>query len=98
MASPISAGVHLESRIAAYYLAATLMGGAVRGLPSGAVATGVKLQRAFEGAPLDEVIVSAANAAGAATLSLQAKRTLVIGDNELFLEVLEQWHWFSLIA
>ncbi|TCT22838.1 hypothetical protein [Thiobaca trueperi] len=99
MTSPIAtggAGIHLESWIAADYLAATLTGSAVRGLPAGAVATGVKLQRAFEGAPLDDVIVSATTASGTATLSLQAKRTLSFGGNALFREVMTQcWETFS---
>lgn len=99
MTSPLStggAGIHLESWIAADYLAATLTCGAVRGLPSGAIATGVKLQRAFEGAPLDDVIVSAATAADTATLSLQAKRTLAFGDNAPFREVMGQcWQTFT---
>jgi hypothetical protein len=99
MASPTStggAGIHLESWIAAYYLATTLLGGAVRGLPSGAIATAVKLQRAYQGKPLDDIIVSATNAAGTCTLSLQAKRTLTVGDNALFLEVLKQcWQTFD---
>ena len=55
MASPTftgGAGIHLESWIAAYYLATTLLGGAARGLPSGAIATAVTLQRAYQGKPL----------------------------------------------
>jgi len=99
MASPTStggAGIHLESWIAAYYLATTLLGGAVRGLPSGAIATAVRLQRAYQGKPLDDIIVSATNATGACTLSLQAKRALAVGNNALFLEVLKQcWQTFD---
>lgn len=99
MPSPIGtggAGIHLESWLAADYLAATLTGGAVRGLPAGAVATGVKLQRRFEGQPLDDLIVSALNATGTATLALQAKRTLSFGNNLLFRDVMSQcWQTFT---
>lgn len=99
MTSPIStggAGAHLESWIGADYLAATLTGGAVRGLPAGHVARVVKLQRAFEGAPLDDLILSAESAAGPATLALQVKRSLTFGENPLFREVMGQcWQTFT---
>jgi hypothetical protein len=98
-ASPIAtggAGVHLESWIIADHLAATLTGGAVRGLPAGSVARAVRLQRAFEGAPLDDLILTAADAVGPATLSLQVKRSLTFGDNPLFREVMDAcWQTFN---
>jgi len=99
MASPIAtggAGIHLESHVAAYYLASLLTGGAVRGLPLGVAISKVNLQRAFEQQPLDDVIVQGHSIAGPATLSLQVKRTLVFSENELFAEVLDQcWKTFS---
>lgn len=93
MASPIStggSGNHFESHVGAYFLAAVLTGGAVRGLPSGTTSTTVKFQRAFEGAQLDDVIVQGASMAGVETLSLQVKRTFTFGDNSLFHEVMSQ--------
>lgn len=99
MASPIAtggAGIHLESRIAAYYLASVLTGGAVRGLPRGVAARQVELQRAALGQPLDDVIVHGQSSGGPSTLSLQVKRTLAFGDNELFKEVMaECWKTFK---
>lgn len=50
------AGVHFESRAAAYYLSSLLVEGAVRGLGN-AVAKEVRLQRRYEGQPLDDVII-----------------------------------------
>jgi len=99
MASPIStggSGIHFESHVGAYFLATVLTGGAVRGLPSGTTSTTVKFQRAFEGAPLDDVIVQGASMAGPATLSLQVKRTFTFGDNALFHEVMAQcWETYT---
>lgn len=99
MASPIStggSGIHFESQVGAYFLAAVLGSGVVRGLPAGATAVSVKFQRAFEGQLLDDVIVSAVTQDGTATLSLQAKRTFSFGDNELFHEVMAQcWATFT---
>lgn len=89
------AGAHLESRVAAYCLASVLVGGAVRGLPD-YVARAVRVQRAYEGQPLDDVIVDADGAGGPATLSLQVKRSLPFGDNPLFHDVMKQcWDTFS---
>lgn len=91
IASPISTGgggVHFESKVAAYYLATLLSGGPVRGQWQGSSATTIKLQRAFEGQPLDDVIIECAGANVFGRLDLQAKRTLVVGDNELFREVI----------
>jgi len=100
MASPIStggAGTHLESRVAAYYLAMLLSGGESRGLPSHARVARIGLQRAFEGNPLDDVIIHADVASGQVTLSLQVKRTLIFGDNKLFHEVMgECWGTFNM--
>lgn len=99
MASPIStggSGVHFESHVGAYFLASVLTGGSVRGLPSGTTSISVKFQRAFEGSPLDDVIVQGASVAGTATLSLQVKRTFTFGDNELFYEVMAQcWETYK---
>lgn len=91
VASPISTGgggVHFESKVAAYYLATLLSGGSVRGQWAGSSATTIKLQRAFEGQPLDDVIIECVGGNVSGRLDLQAKRTLVVGDNELFREVI----------
>ena len=92
MTSPIAtggAGTHFESRVAAYYLAAALVQTGVRGLAEG-LAHRVRLQRAFEGQPLDEVIVDAQAPTGVATLSLQVKRSIAFGDNALFHKVIAE--------
>ncbi|WP_137141147.1 hypothetical protein [Azospirillum brasilense] len=76
-------------------MASVLVGGAVRGLPDH-VARAVRVQRAYEGHPLDDVIVDADGAGGPAALSLQVKRSLTFGDNPLFHEVMKQcWDTFS---
>lgn len=99
MASPISTGgdgTHFESRVGAYYLATVLSQGAVRGLPMGNSATRIAAQRKFEGEPLDDVIVFGTNIASQSKLSLQVKRTITIGDNELFNSVIDEcWKTFS---
>lgn len=99
LASPIStggSGVHFESHVGAYYLASVLTGGSVRGLPSGTTSIAVNFQRAFEGSPLDDVIVYGTSIAGTATLSLQVKRTFTFGDNDLFHEVMAQcWETYK---
>jgi len=59
-------GIHLENSLVAEYLVATLTGGAVLGWPPGAVAT--EAQRAFEDAPLDDMISSVTSAPNVATL------------------------------
>jgi hypothetical protein len=90
------AGSHFESRVAAYYMSSVLVRGAVRGLEN-AIAEGVKLQRAFEDHPLDDVIVTASLPNGDATLELQVKRTFVFSvKNDTFLEVLDEcWRTFQ---
>ena len=97
-ASPIATGgggVALESRIAAYYLSSMLVAGSVRGLPT-CVASTVKLQRAFEARPLDDIIVAANGPEGPLSLDLQAKRTVSVGDNDIFNDVIDRcWHTFE---
>lgn len=89
------AGAHLESRVAADCLASVLVGGPVRGLPDH-VARAVRVQRAYEGHPLDDVIVDADGTGDPATLSLQVKRSFTFGQSPLFQEVMKQcWGTFS---
>ena len=90
------AGVHFESRVAAYYLASLLVEGAVRGLGS-AVAKEIRLQRRYENYPLDDVIVEGQFPTGSATLSLQVKRKLTFSSsNKSFKEVMKQsWETFT---
>ena len=66
--------------MAAVYLTALLLESGVLGLGQ-FTASRVALQRASSGAPLDDVIVTGMSANGeAATLQLQVKSTLHIGD------------------
>lgn len=62
--------------VGAHYLLAVLAQGEPRGLP-GAVAKAVAFQRVGNNRPFDDIVVSAVNLDGtAATLEIQAKRTL----------------------
>lgn len=95
-ASPISTGgggVSLESRVVAYFMASILSGGSVRGLPAG---TSLRLQRAGDGRPLDDIVVVAETSSGLSSLDFQVKRTVHIGGGELFQEVMTQcWATFN---
>ena len=74
------AGFDFEDGVAAIYLTALLLEGGVLGLGQYTAAQ-VALQRASSGAPLDDVIITGADANGKdATLHLQAKSTLHIGE------------------
>lgn len=77
-------------------MSSVLVRGAVRGLEN-ATAEEVKLQRAFEDQPLDDVIVTASLPNGDATLALQVKRTFIFSvKNDTFLEVLDEcWRTFQ---
>lgn len=92
-ASPAAAGptgARLESHVGAQYLLPLLSGGEARGLP-GIVVTRVAFQRAGLGNPMDDVVVTGHDARGqAATLELQAKRTIefTAGD-AVFADVVE---------
>ncbi len=74
------AGFDFEDSVAAVYLTALLLESRVLGLGQ-FTASRVALQRASSGAPLDDVIVTGLNTGGeSATLHLQVKSTLHIGD------------------
>ena len=74
------AGFDFEDGVAAVYLSGLLLESGVLGLGQFTVSR-VALQRASSGAPLDDVIVSGLAPTGeAATLHLQVKSTLQIGD------------------
>src|SRR5258707_12671196 len=74
------AGFDFEDGVAAVYLSGLLLESGVFGLGQYTVSR-VALQRASSGAPLDDVIVSGADPAGeSATLHLQVKSTLHVGD------------------
>jgi len=79
LASPAAAGpagALLEGHVGAQYLLPLLSGGEARGLP-GVVVTRVAFQRASLGHPMDDVVVTGTDSQGrAATLELQAKRTI----------------------
>jgi energy-coupling factor transporter ATP-binding protein EcfA2 len=71
-----SAGSQFEGKTGAFYLLSLLSGSEPRGLPGATIRT-VEFQQRGSGRPLDDVVVQAANADGsAATLEIQAKRTL----------------------
>jgi hypothetical protein len=94
------AGFDFEDGVAAIYLTALLLEGGVLGLGQYTAAQ-VALQRASSGAPLDDVIITGADANGKdATLHLQAKSTLHIGEgptNTDFRDVLTKaWATFKL--
>lgn len=70
------AGAILEGHVGAQYLLPLLTGGEARGLP-GVVVTRVAFQRAGSGHPMDDVVITGVDGRGrAATLEVQAKRTL----------------------
>ncbi|MBP3124748.1 ATP-binding protein [Thalassospira sp. ER-Se-21-Dark] len=99
MASPISTGgggIHFESRVAAYYFASLLYGGAVLGHLPGSSVSAVKCQRKSDKNPIDDVKVYCDLPNGSGRLDLQVKRTLNFGDNALFREVISDcWDTFS---
>jgi hypothetical protein len=84
MTSPLltgGAGFDFEDAVAAVYLAGLLLESGVLGLGQFTVSR-VALQRASSGAPLDDVIVTGVGATReTATLHLQVKSTLQIGDS-----------------
>ncbi len=92
------AGTHFESRVAAYFIGTVLCQTAARGLLQGFVGNKVELQRGFEGnsSALDDVILEGKAGTQKSRLSLQIKRELTFGDNELFKEVIgDCWKTFS---
>lgn len=82
------AGANLEGHVGAQYLLPLLTGGEARGLP-GVLVTRVAFQRAGSGHPMDDVVVTGVDAqGGAATLELQAKRTVTFtASDRVFGEV-----------
>jgi hypothetical protein len=90
-ASSGGAGTHFEAKVGASYLLSMLLEVDARGLP-GCRIESVSLQRSQEGHPLDDIVVRGVHQAGsAATLEIQAKRTLTFtaSDTE-FREVVKQ--------
>lgn len=83
MTSPLltgGAGFDFEDSVAAFYLSGLLRESGVLGLAQFTVSR-VALQRASSGAPLDDVIVTGVSVTGEnATLHLQVKSTLQIGE------------------
>jgi energy-coupling factor transporter ATP-binding protein EcfA2 len=86
-----NAGPQFEGKIGAFYLLSLLSGSEPRGLPGATIRT-VEFQQRGSGRPLDDVVVQATNADGsAATLEIQAKRTLTFtASDEEFREVVGQ--------
>lgn len=85
------AGSHFEAQVGAAYLLALLTGSEPRGLP-GTTIDSIKLQRAAEGHPLDDVIINAHDGRGSpAALEIQVKRTISFTpSDEVFQKVVEQ--------
>jgi hypothetical protein len=90
-ASTGPAGGYFEGQVGASYLLALLVGAEPRGLP-GTTIDRVKLQRAAEGHPLDDVTVEAHDAQGnAAVLEVQAKRSISFAPTDpVFRDVVAQ--------
>ena len=84
MASPYSTGgggTHFEARVAATYLAAALCEAPARGLP-GWSAHEIRAQRAKDGDPLDDLVVTGTLANGQASkLSLQVKTDIAFSSS-----------------
>jgi len=83
------AGESLESRVLAHAFAALLIKGGIAGLPNGVVVQ-VASQRVFDDHPLDDVIIRAEAPDGPLSLDLQVKRTVQIGNNDVFNAVISQ--------
>jgi len=85
------AGSHFEGQVGAAYLLAMLTGSETRGLP-GTIIDSIKLQRAAEDHPLDDVIIHAHDAGGnPAVLEIQVKRTISFApSDDVFRKVVGQ--------
>lgn len=85
------AGSHFEAQVGAAYLLALLTGSEPRGLP-GTTIDSIKLQRAAEGHPLDDVIIHVHDGRGSpAVLEIQVKRTIRFAPtDDVFQKVIEQ--------
>lgn len=100
MTSPYTAGgggTHLEARIAASCLVATLCEASIRGLP-GEFASSVRSQRAAFGDPLDDLVVDGIASQGRTTqLHLQITNKLTFTENDSkWVDVLRRaWDTFS---
>lgn len=90
-ASTGPAGGRFEGQVGAAYLLALLVGAEARGLP-GAIIERVAFQRAAEGHPLDDVVVTAHDAQGnPAILEVQVKRGVTFAPNDrIFREIVGQ--------
>jgi hypothetical protein len=76
------AGGYFEGQVGASFLLSLLVGAEPRGLP-GTTIDRVKLQRAAEGHPLDDVIVDAHDAQGnSAVLEVQVKRDITFAPSD----------------
>jgi hypothetical protein len=81
-ASSGPAGSLFEGQVGAHYLLSLLTGTEPRGLP-GTTIDCVKLQRAAEGHPLDDVIVHAHDARGnSAVIEIQVKRSITFAPSD----------------
>ncbi|MEZ5933228.1 MAG: ATP-binding protein [Alphaproteobacteria bacterium] len=90
-ASSGPAGAHFEGQVGATYMLTMLVGAEPRGLP-GTKIDSIKLQRAAEGRPLDDVIIHAHDARGnRAVLEIQVKRSISFApSDDVFRAVMDQ--------
>lgn len=90
-ASSGPAGHYFEASVSAFYMLSMLTGAEPRGLPFTCIDR-IKLQRAAEGYPLDDVIVHAHSFDGKpAILEIQVKRTISFSPkDEIFQKVVKQ--------
>lgn len=84
-------GAHFEGQVGAHYLLSMLVGAEPRGLP-GTKIDRVEFQRAGEGKPLDDIVVSARDLAGRpAEMQIQVKREVTFAPADpVFKEVVGQ--------
>lgn len=80
-ASRGGAGTYIEGQLGAFYLLAMLTGNPAVGLPAGRVSA-VRFQGTEHGFALDDLIVSAAGAAGEALLEIQSKRDITFAPRD----------------
>src|SRR5437899_1732241 len=90
-ASSGGAGSIFEARVGASYLLSMLLEVEARGLP-GCRVESIRLQRAEEGFPLDDIVVHGIDRKGeAASLEIQVKRTLTFtASDKEFQDVVRQ--------
>lgn len=80
-------GAIFEFRVAVCYLVDLLCGRQPRGLAQGASLHAIGLQQRNRGNPVDDIVAHALWDRAEVTLSIQAKHSLIVSDNEIFEQV-----------